>query len=729
MREPEGEMGGAIHKWSSRTSPLTWLMRVSPSVLIVVMAGISCIKGEIPGGTQTSKNSNETRKSESTFDFIANRATISDIQVSPDGVRTAFLYFRGRPVTDEVEFTLSVVDNRLGEVTEVARYALPAARAMADLDVPRPTAAGFRWSQDGQSLAYLLPGSHGVEVVLWHGTSVRSEIVVAGHDEVQLSEDGSDYDGLRLVTRDELRLSLAGPPDRALRIKDGYRFFGPLKNPKMSRQFQEQAWILRWSTGSFQKVGDVKSVYELGEPREISVAPPSATVLTGTTTVDSHEYRQPGGKLIVRSAADVSRALSPHAARLYRYLQLIQDGGKRPPVTITRPSEDQCHMKGIGWEKDGRYFFFLEQCEATTSIVKVDANGVEHTVVKVPALLDARGDRPEREISPGGLFAVLARSSSFSAEDLISVDLESGEVRSLVRPNDGHQLRVSARSVVMTPSDDIFKARLYLPGAPATGRLPLVVTLYHSGPGLETSTGDEIPILALVESGIAVMTVDTRSMVDGFGNGDSSWEVARVERPRIAIEQLIQRVTADYGVDPSRVGLAGLSYGTEIAMYCYWKSERFRTISTAGGSPSPSWVFLGGIGYASRLAQRGLSDATEPIEPVWKFISAALNAREELPPLLWQTPDSERVATTESWYRLRKAGAPVEWWDYPDETHQKFSPADRWWVQRRNLDWFRFWLQDYEDPDASKADQYVRWREFRELHHARSSAERTARGH
>jgi hypothetical protein len=722
-------MRGAIHARGQRASVSTWLMRFSSSVLLVVIAGMSCFKGATAGETQAPKTSDETRKSESTFDFIANRATLSDIQVSPDGVHTAFLYFRGRPITDEIEFTLSVVDNRLGEVTEIARYALPAARAMADLDAPRPTAAGFRWSQDGQSLAYLIPGGHGVELGLWHGASARSEIVFTGHDEVQFSEDSSDNDGLRLITKDEVRVSLAAPPNRALRIKDGYRFFGALKNPKMSRQFQEQVWIFRWSTGNCQKVGDVKSVYELGEPREISVVPRSETVLTGTMTLDSHEYRQPDGKLIIRSAADVSRAQSPYAARSYRYLQLIHVGGERPPITITRSTEDQCHMKGIGWERDGRYFFFLEQCEATTSIKKVDVDGVQHTVVKVPALLDIRGDRSEREISPLGLFAVLARSSIFSAEDLVSVDLKSGEVRSLVRPNDEHQMGVSARSVVLTPSDDIFKARLYLPGSPATDRFSLVITLYHSGPGLETSTGDEIPILALIENGIAVMTVDTRSMIDGFGNGDISWEVARVERPRVAIEQLIQRVTAEYGVDPSRVGLAGLSYGTEIAMYCYWKSNRFRTISTAGGSPSPSWVFLGGIGYASRLAQRGLSDAIEPIDPVWKFISAALNARGELPPLLWQTPDSERVATTESWYRLRKAGAPVEWWDYPDETHQKFSPADRWWVQRRNLDWFRFWLQDYEDPDPSKVDQYVRWREFRELHNARSGAERTVRGH
>jgi hypothetical protein len=33
----------------------------------------------------------------------------------------------------------------------------------------------------------------------------------------------------------------------------------------------------------------------------------------------------------------------------------------------------------------------------------------------------------------------------------------------------------------------------------------------------------------------------------------------------------------------------------------------------------------------------------------------------------------------------------------------------------RNLDWFRFWLQDYEDAVPEKEGQYARWRKLREL--------------
>jgi hypothetical protein len=80
----------------------------------------------------------------------------------------------------------------------------------------------------------------------------------------------------------------------------------------------------------------------------------------------------------------------------------------------------------------------------------------------------------------------------------------------------------------------------------------------------------------------------------------------------------------------------------------------------------------------------------------------------------------------ETWYRLKQSGAQIEWIEYPAEGHEKSSPADKWWVYRRNLDWFRFWLQDYEDSDPSKAEQYQHWREMRDAwQRAVASAERS----
>jgi hypothetical protein len=98
---------------------------------------------------------------------------------------------------------------------------------------------------------------------------------------------------------------------------------------------------------------------------------------------------------------------------------------------------------------------------------------------------------------------------------------------------------------------------------------------------------------------------------------------------------------------------------------------------------------------------------------LWRQLSAGLNAKATLPPLLLQTGDHEENVTVPTWFQLRRSAAPVEWYEYPNEGHNKRSPAGKWWVYSRNLDWFRFWLKDEEDPNADKAEQYQRWRELR----------------
>ena len=61
---------------------------------------------------------------------------------------------------------------------------------------------------------------------------------------------------------------------------------------------------------------------------------------------------------------------------------------------------------------------------------------------------------------------------------------------------------------------------------------------------------------------------------------------------------------------------------------------------------------------------------------------------------------------------------------FPNEPHNKFQPRHKLAVYTRNLDWFRFWLQGYEDPVPSKAAQYAYWRTMRSSLHERIAAQR-----
>jgi len=58
---------------------------------------------------------------------------------------------------------------------------------------------------------------------------------------------------------------------------------------------------------------------------------------------------------------------------------------------------------------------------------------------------------------------------------------------------------------------------------------------------------------------------------------------------------------------------------------------------------------------------------------------------------------------------LHQQGKPVSFFYMPHDQHILQNPLVRLASQQANVDWFRFWLQGYEDPDPAKREQYVRW--------------------
>jgi len=65
---------------------------------------------------------------------------------------------------------------------------------------------------------------------------------------------------------------------------------------------------------------------------------------------------------------------------------------------------------------------------------------------------------------------------------------------------------------------------------------------------------------------------------------------------------------------------------------------------------------------------------------------------------------------------LNRLNKPVELYYYPNESHLPDHPQARLATLQRNVDWYRFWLQNYERPNPEDSNQYVRWRKLRELH-------------
>ena len=64
---------------------------------------------------------------------------------------------------------------------------------------------------------------------------------------------------------------------------------------------------------------------------------------------------------------------------------------------------------------------------------------------------------------------------------------------------------------------------------------------------------------------------------------------------------------------------------------------------------------------------------------------------------------------------LRYLHKPVDLIMLNTDEHVLTNPAVRMASQGGTVDWFRFWLQGYEDPDPAKQEQYKRWRGLRKM--------------
>jgi hypothetical protein len=96
--------------------------------------------------------------------------------------------------------------------------------------------------------------------------------------------------------------------------------------------------------------------------------------------------------------------------------------------------------------------------------------------------------------------------------------------------------------------------------------------------------------------------------------------------------------------------------------------------------------------------------------------SPAFNLDKVRTPLLLTS--EEKTAALEMYQpyaSLRYLKKPTELVMINTDEHVITNPVERLASQGLTVDWFRFWLQGYEDPDSAKADQYKRWRELRTL--------------
>ncbi len=178
-------------------------------------------------------------------------------------------------------------------------------------------------------------------------------------------------------------------------------------------------------------------------------------------------------------------------------------------------------------------------------------------------------------------------------------------------------------------------------------------------------------------------------------------------------------------VDEGRIGIVGFSRS------CYYVLKALTTEKFAFKAASISdGVNEGYLQYMTTVDQSGNAIANEAERmngarpfgaglPAWLDSAPTFRMDRVTAPLLVMANGPRNLLFMwEPYAALRYLHKPVELVMVYGGTHLLTNPSQRMISQGGNVDWFRFWLQDYEDPDPAKAEQYERWKKLREVQQA-----------
>jgi dipeptidyl aminopeptidase/acylaminoacyl peptidase len=365
----------------------------------------------------------------------------------------------------------------------------------------------------------------------------------------------------------------------------------------------------------------------------------------------------------------------------------------------------------LAWRPGGEQLLFVTTDHALVQTLRlwdVGTNRVR-TIVRGSGLMN--GGRGEN--SPCAILrteAICVMADPGTPPRLEAIDLATGASRTLLDPNtalSGSRWPSTERLSWRSRDGREFTAVLFLPERAPRRPLPLFINYYRCEGFIRGGVGDEWPFALLADSGIASVCVNATRV---SGRQDS---VANYRAALGGLEGLIDMLVSRGLVDRSRVGIGGLSFGSEVAFWTLIHSDLVSVASVATPDMEPVNYWFNNVrgrDYGAILRQAWGLGSPEETPERWRLISAALNVDRIRAPLLMQLSEQEARYGIELHTRLSNSTTPAELHVFPDEAHMKVQPRHRLAVYSRNVDWFRFWLQGFVDPDPAKAVQYARWR-------------------
>ena len=565
------------------------------------------------------------------------------------------------------------------------------------------------WSPDGRFFHHrsLVDGAIGVWRTAVDGSG--SQLVAGGDADVEslaAAPDGTSLFYVTGPTRDEILRAERREYDQGILVDESVDmaqniFRGAWVHGRLGSQRLIGRWYSRdsllWRAPRTRHRLDMRSLAITSEPEPPrAVEPLRAAAAPAALTATSAT-----GDVAIASGEAAARSLSVHRS----------DG-----VIITCPAEAcrNARILALTWRPGHDSVVFTTgdaHFRQSLHVWTPGAGRVRQFAVGEGLL--SGGRHPYTPCAATGENLICVAAGAASPPQIVRVDLDSGARAVLLDPNAA--LRARGKPRVEHLSWRLADGRsttgtIFFPSRPSEARAPVFLTYYYCPGYLRGGIGDEFPLLHLVDAGFVVGCLN---MVPFERSADG---VDLYRAAQASVESLLDMLHRRGVIDRARVGMGGFSAGSEAAMWIAMNTNLLSAVSISSPPYEPSAYWMGAMrGRDNPRVMREFMQAGPPDEDEerWRVFSPALNVGRISTPVLMQFPAQEVRHAAEFHARLSNTATPVEMYAFPEEAHVKIQPRHRYAVYRRNLEWFRYWLQHYVDPDPARAEQYRRWEALR----------------
>src|SRR5580704_196873 len=564
----------------------------------------------------------------------------------------------------------------------------------------------FEWSPDGKTIAFVSAAAP--------TDKETSEAAAKGI----VFDDSTTFDFWRFITR-----SWVSKPTRIWTYSPGDNQTKKLWEQERSRYFFENVSVsgLTWSPDgkslavtyntSASNSKDAAVAFDSGVG-VISASGGDLEPLPSTESFQGFPSWSPDSRAIAY-VGEIETGGKPRNG--FRETILVQALGDKKPYEAA-PGVEIRYGTRIWWTHDGKNLIYELTNREGSALYETSSKGG-------PSSKITQGDEHLTEFSFSSDLSIASciTETSMKAPELAVVSRSEGTVTPRTHLNSAfEQIGIGDVSHVTWKNKFGYSTYGYLIkpiGYKEGQRYPLLVILYGFYGSFLTQAEwiSSYPAQVFAANGFAVLLM-TQPKEYGwhYGNFDE-FSFDRDYNALASIDAAVHTLDQMGIADPKRAGIMGWSYGSELTNLEITHSNLFAAASAgSGGANNPGEYWLGGGPFDHYIEGTMGGSPYRKYDKRFDDLSTVLQAEHTSAPLLIESSPSEMLWSLEFYTKLKRIGKPVQLVIYPDEGHIYSQPVHRIASMQRNLDWFRFWLQSYEDGQPEKQEQYRLWRSLAE---------------